>query len=104
MAKYYGLVGYLITEETRPNVFTEKFVERPYYGDISRASRRLENSSNINDNVAISHTISIVADAYAFEHYFAIRYAELHGQKWKVSNIEVTPPRLQLTLGEIFND
>lgn len=36
MAKYYGIVGYVITEETSPGVWGEVTNERPYYGDIVR--------------------------------------------------------------------
>ena len=44
MAKWYGMIGYGKTVETSPSVFTEKIVERPYYGDIGRDTRRLQTS------------------------------------------------------------
>lgn len=36
MAKFYGVIGYAVTEETKPGVWTEKIIERMYYGDLTR--------------------------------------------------------------------
>ncbi len=47
--------------------------------------------------------ISIVADAYARGHFFAIRYVEWAGERWTVTNVEVQAPRLILQLGEVYN-
>jgi hypothetical protein len=44
-----------------------------------------------------------VADAYANEHYFAIRYVEWAGVRWTVQDVEVQHPRLILRLGEVYN-
>ena len=33
MAKFYGIIGYAITEEIKPGVWTERIIERMYYGD-----------------------------------------------------------------------
>lgn len=103
MAKYYGTVGYAETSMIRPGVVAEMFVERKYYGDVIRNVRRLEHGSSINDDVVVNNQISIVADAYAYEHFFAIRYAEWMGVNWKVTNVEVQRPRLLLTIGDVYN-
>jgi hypothetical protein len=44
-----------------------------------------------------------MADAYANEHFFAIRYVEWAGVLWTVSMVEVQSPRLLLRLGEVYN-
>ena len=103
MARYYGVVGYAETKETAPGVWTESITERKYRGDITRNTRRLENSSQVNDNVVINNTISICADAYAYQNFFAIRYVEWMGAHWKVTNVEVQRPRLILTIGGVYN-
>lgn len=103
MAKYYGKVGYGITEKTAPGVCTETVVERSYYGDVLRNYRRLDGSEHLNDDLNVSNTISIVADAFAYEHFFAIRYIEWMGTKWKVTGVEVMRPRLNLTVGGVYN-
>lgn len=103
MARFSGKVGFAETVETKPSVWVEQFSERHYYGDVVRSVRRLEGGTSINDNVVINDEISIVADPYARNHFFAIRYAVWQGVKWKVTNVEVLYPRLVLTLGGIWN-
>lgn len=104
MAKFYGNVGYAITEETKPGVWMPRIVDKPYYGDLIRNSRRLENTSKVNDDVSLKNQISIVADPFAYENFHNIRYVEYLGAKWKVSNIEVQYPRLVLTVGGVWNE
>lgn len=103
MAKYYGIIGYAETVESERGLHKEVIIPRPYYGDVRKASRRLVSSEHLNTDVAVTNTISIVADAYAYEHFFAIRYAEWAGAKWKVETVEVARPRLILTLGGVWN-
>lgn len=103
MAKFYGNIGFAETVETEPGVWVEEMTVRPYYGDLVRNTRRLENSGVVNDNVNISNDISIIADPYANHNFHSIRYIEFMGAKWKVSNIEVQHPRLILTIGGVYN-
>jgi len=104
MTKFFGKVGYAETVKTAPGVYSEQIVERPYYGDVTKTSRRLEGSDSVNDKITCSNKISIVADAYAYEHFFAVRYVIWAGCRWKVPTIEVQRPRLILTLGGVYND
>ena len=103
MARFFGKVGYEITEETTPGVWTATIVERDYYGDTLRNSRRLSSSDKVNDDITISNEISIIADAYAYQNFHLIRYAEFMNVKWKITNVEVQRPRLILTLGGVYN-
>lgn len=103
MAKYYGKIGFAESKETKPGVWVDDIVTRHYYGDLNRNSRRLQSSGNLNDNVAITNELSIVADPYANENFHAIRYVEFMGTRWKVTNVEVQYPRLILSLGEVYN-
>lgn len=36
MAKFYGVIGYAVTEETKPGVWAEKIIERMYYFVLSK--------------------------------------------------------------------
>lgn len=101
--KWYGKVGYAETVETVPGVWTERIVERPYYGDILRLYRRWQSTSKVNDDLEISNRISIVADPFAYENFYSMRYVEYMGARWKVSDVEVEQPRLILTLGGVYN-
>lgn len=103
MAKFYGKIGYASTVETKPGVYEEQIVERSYYGDLIRNTRRLQSADQVNDDINISNEISIVADPYATNNFHTMRYAVFMGTKWKILNVEVSYPRLILTLGGVYN-
>ena len=105
MAKWFGKIGFADeTVETRPGVYNEQITPREYYGDLIRNTRRLQTTSDkVNDDINISNQISIVADPYANEHMWAMRYAEFGGAKWKIETVEVAFPRLILDLGGVYN-
>ena len=101
--KYFGKIGYGVTEETRPGVSLPTISDRDYYGDIVRNTRRLENDGKVVDDLNINMTLSIVADPFAYQNFHQIKYAEYMGSKWKVSSVEVQYPRLILILGGVYN-
>lgn len=103
MAKFYGAIGYETTVETKPGVWEEQIVERQYYGDLIRNTRRLESSSNLNDNVNVTNEISIVADPYANENFHSMRYVKFMGTAWKITSVEAQYPRLILSVGGVYN-
>lgn len=103
MSKWYGNVGFADCIEVEPGVWEDEITEHPYYGDTLRNSRGLQNGSKINDDITTNVQISIVADSYATQNIYAMRYAEFHGTKWKISIAEPQYPRIILTLGGIYN-
>lgn len=103
MAKFYGQVGFAETQETRPGIWEEIVTERNHYGDVLSNIRKLEPGQSINDDVTLNNKLSIVADPYAQQHFFAIRFVRWMGALWKVTNVEVQSPRLILTIGGIYN-
>ena len=103
MAKFYGPVGYAETIETVPGVWEEKIIERNYYGDLIRDSRRLQSGDQVLDSINIANEISIVADPYAYDHFHTMRYVAYMGTKWKITNVEVKYPRLILSVGGLYN-
>lgn len=103
MAKFFGMVGYVELTEARPGVWKEEPKEFPYYGDVLRNTRRLDAGDGANDSPMLNNSISVIADAYAYEHYFAIRYVRWMGAAWKVTNVEVQRPRLLLTIGGLYH-
>ena len=103
MSKFYGEIGYAVTKETAPGVYTETVEKRNYYGDLLRNSRSTQTSGQVNDNINISNEISIVADPFAMENFHSMLYVNYMGANWKVSNVEVRYPRLILTIGGVYN-
>lgn len=103
MAKFYGKIGYGESVETAPGVYEDVITELSYYGDVLRNTRQLQTGENLNSDVTVNNSISIVADAYANEHFFAIRYIEWMGTLWSVTDVEVKSPRLILRMGGVYN-
>lgn len=103
MPKFYGPIGYVEDVVTGVDIHTNKPVERFYRGDIENNNRRLEKGEGVNDDVTIGNKISIVADPYAYEHFYSMRYVKLMGVAWKVTNVDVKYPRLILSLGGVYN-
>ena len=103
MARFYGTVGYVVTGETVPGVWGEVVSERSYYGDVTKNTKRFQSTENLNDDIVVNNMISIVADPFAYEHFFAMKYVTWMGSKWKITNVEVQRPRLILTIGGVYN-
>lgn len=103
MAKYCGKVGYAVSVATRYQVYEDTIVERRYFGDVTRNIKRREDGYSVNDNLVFNNEFSIIADAYAYEHYSDIRYIEWMGKRWKVTSVEVQRPRLILYAGGVWN-
>lgn len=104
MAKYFGEIGFSITRETSPGVWTESIEPYEYYGDILKISRRWQTGESVNDDISFNNRISILADPFAFENCQKIRWIKWLEQKWIVSEVEVEYPRLILSLGGMYNE
>lgn len=104
MPKFYGAIGFAETKETSPGIWEDVITEHNYSGDLIRNTWRSQSSEHLNDDVNISNQISIIADPYANQHFFAMRYVKFMGAKWKISNVEIQYPRLILTLGGLYNE
>lgn len=103
MGKFYGEVGYSNTTETKPGVWTEVITKRNYSGEVVRNARRWQPGENLNDDLTVNNVLSIVADPYAYQNFYAMRYIIWMGISWKITNIEVQRPRLILTIGGVYN-
>lgn len=103
MTRFFGKIGYGENTQTAPGVWADVIVEYSYYGDVIRNSRTLNSNEVVNDDLTVNNSISIVADEYANEHFFAIRYVEWAGTLWTVTDVEVQRPRLLLRLGGVYN-
>jgi len=103
MTRFSGKVGYGVTVETAPGVHEDQIVEYIYFGDVVRTSVAFRAGESVNNDLSVGNSISIVADAFANEHIFAVRYVEWAGTLWAVSEVEVQAPRLLLRLGGVYN-
>lgn len=103
MARFYGQVGFVHDVAGAADTIIEEPTEKYYKGDLISSNRRLEDSTELNDNIKVNNQISIIADAYAYSNIFAMRYVKWMGAAWKVTNVDVKHPRLILTLGGEYN-
>src|SRR3954451_19457019 len=103
MARFHGKVGFGVSTETTPGVWTDVVTEYDYKGDIVQNRSVPRQGEKVNDDLSVSNSISIVADAQAREHYTAIKYVIWAGTRWTVSSVSVERPLLVLQLVEVYN-
>ena len=103
MSKWFGKIGYAIQKETEPGIWEDKIVERDYYGDLLTDNRKRQTTNNVLDEITLSNMVSIIADPFAYNNCSCMAYAEIMGARWKISEVEVKPPRLNLTIGGVYN-
>lgn len=105
MARFYGEIGYGESQEVPAGsgVWVDQITEIAYFGDVVRNTARLESSETLNHNILTGNSISVVADEYAFKHFFNIKYIKWEGVAWSVDTVEVRSPRLIINLGEVYN-
>ena len=104
MARYHGYVGYAIDVEAYPGVWEEQISEHEYFGDVLKNRINMQQGSVVNAKITISNSISIIADPFAFEHVYAMRYVTYLGKKWSILNVSIERPRIILTLGGLYNE
>lgn len=104
MAKFFGNIGFGESEETAPGVWQDVIVEKSYYGDVLRNTRALDSGDKVNNDLSVGNSISIIADPYTSNHFFAMRYIRWAGALWLISKVDASQhPRLILTLGGVYN-
>ena len=60
MAKWFGKVGYAVTEETEPGIWEETITDREYYGDVISNRFKRQNLGDVNDDINISQIITLI--------------------------------------------
>ena len=103
MAKFFGEIGFATQVETSPGIWEDKIIEKQYYGDITRESRRFSASEQVLDNINLSNQVSIIADGYATDNIQNLRYVRWLGGLWKISYVELKFPRLVLEMTGVYN-
>lgn len=101
--RFHGKVGYAIPVNRGNGVWSDDITERTYFGDVREAIKSNEESEQVNVNIRLQNRISIVADAFALEHFTNIKYVSWAGSLWTVNSVEVERPRLLLSLGGVYN-
>lgn len=105
MSRFYGPIGFVtqVEDPEDSGIWVEKSIEKNYRGEVSKNYKRWDNGDQLNKNLNISNTISIVADPYVSNHLADIRYIKWLGGYWEISSVDVEFPRLVLSIGGIYN-
>jgi hypothetical protein len=105
--RFYGAVGIAVSTQTVPGVWKDVITERSYFGDVIRNARRLVPPAlippELNSNLALENSFSILGDADAYANFKDFRYVTWEGNRWTITSVEVMRPRLILTIGELWN-
>lgn len=105
MARFYGAIGYAesVEKPVGSGVWVDDITEYYYTGNVIRNSRRMDPGEQLNDDIAVVNRISIIANQFANQHFYKIKYLEWMGVRWTVTSVDVQPPRLILSLGSVYN-
>lgn len=105
MARFSGEIGYGESHEDPPgsDIWKDTIVERSYFGDVVRNTRRLEPGEQANPSITLGNSFSVVMDEYLTEHYHNIKYLRWEGVLWTVTSVQVQRPRLIIDIGEVYN-
>lgn len=105
MAKFAGKIGFIIPCETEPGsgIWIEESKEVKYRGDLRRRKFRYVSGDGANSNIQLSDELSIVADSFAKGNLGYMRYAIINDVKWQIIDAELAYPRINLSLGGVYN-
>lgn len=102
--KYHGNVGYIKMVETSPGVYEEQIKELSCYGDVTRNHSKWNQGIGINDDLDISNNFSLMLHPILVECFMDLKYIEWMGVRWKIQTVELSPPRLNILVGGVYNE
>ena len=103
MAKFYGPIGFARQIESPPGVYIDEVIEKKYKGDVVLDQRRFIAGDKVNDNTTLDNSISIVANAYAYENIGSMKYVVWNKIAWKIKSFNINSPRIVIQIGEVYN-
>lgn len=103
MAKFYGEIGFGESVEVEPGVWEDVIIERPYFGDVVRDTLEVRQGDKVLNDLRTGNSFSIMADGYAEDNFFAMRYVKWSGARWSVRQVEVKRPRLLIRIGGVYS-
>lgn len=102
MGIFSGYVGYQI-QEVNSGIANEHFEEKFLRGNLTVRSVDLSYSDYLSTDLALRQTVSVVGDEFAFKNWMNIRYVVIDGVKWRAINVAPDKPRINITLGGLYN-
>lgn len=103
--KFFGKLGFWSDDvEASPGVWKPSIVEKYYTGDVLSNRRNFQSGDAQNGKFTISNRISVLSDLYIQQNWPSILYVLWKGTKWEVSNVEEDYPRINITIGGLYNE
>lgn len=102
MARNFIVVGYSLSEETRPGVSLPSLTEKTYDCKVLKNRMKTSTSASVNSELTLVNEFSILADSFAYENYYNMKYVTYLGIKWSVDSVRVVAPRLVITCGGVY--
>ena len=103
MAKFVGLIGYALPVESSPGVWNNSIVEKSYRGDVLTNQYQIQSAEQLNDNITVDNSFSIVADAYAYDNIGVMKYVVWRNIAWKIQSFNINRPRIVIKIGGVYN-
>ena len=88
--------------ETDPGVFTQTIEEVEVSGEIRGLGLRWQNAE-MRDSLRARHVLSIITPEHSIIDFTEVVYIWWQGRQWSVVAIEYKRPRIELTLGGLYN-
>lgn len=105
MNKFCGNIGFVKYVEKEKGIYSPQSIEKRYFGDKIKMNQKYESTSQLNDNIRLNTSISVIADKYLRDNIGVMKYVCLDGQRWTINTIDdTTYPRILLTLGGLYNE
>lgn len=102
--KFYGNIGFMVTEDEGGGVWREKIREKTYSGDVLRLQKSKDSGEHIIDGLRLNSQFSILMDPWFQEHFGSIRYIVYMGTKWTAETVDPSNyPRVLITPGGIYH-
>jgi hypothetical protein len=103
MTKFSGFIGINRGAiETAPGIFEPTMEEVEVVGEIRNQAARWQ-SHEQRDTVSAKHVLSIVTPEDSIIDFTEVAYVIWQDRKWSVVAIQYKRPRIELTLGGLYN-
>lgn len=103
MTKFRGNIGLNRGPvESDPGIFSQVIEDVEVTGELLNLGLHWQGVA-VQDSLSAKHILSIITPEDESVEFNEVVYVEWHGRKWNVVNIEYKRPRINLTLGGLYN-
>lgn len=103
MTRFRGNIGIRRDfTQVSPGVYSAQIDEVEVYGEIRQASLRWQ-QANQGDGVKAQHVLSMIPPEDDDVYFNEVVYVEWKGHKWAVTSITEKRPRVEYSLGGLYN-